>query len=976
MFNVSKKTLSVVLCLALLASVVAACFMTPASAETITSTQAIYNDLSKELTPVVDLTFDGDKPYGIPFGRFTSGKIVYENNYVKFVSANGSKAFIGVSGEVGQTVVHNTNDTITTQKTAAVANLYHFKADETYRVNFDVKILGGTSLSDRIVNYGTVENPIASGANVTLTDVSESGLTLAYNNDGEYDWQEVSITFTTPAAGYFGISCINGFDIAIDNVKVYDLSAYYDSNFQNKLTFDSESGIVIGRGVTVPTYDKEDGNMYAMVKPGETRRPFFFAKSEPSDAVLNANNVDASTEEGLAKINAAYDKMFKFLPGKTYEVSFKYRYDKAYLDRTWYNNLPLELIVTADPACFTVGQDILDDSNSWAKDITVEGNETITKIGFGAWQELKVTFTVKTAEEVGEAVLATLRDGYTFSGAYFSFTAHARDISVDDYQVKEVVKEISITTDYVSHDMEDVDVDAQPSNLTMNGTGTATVVAEEGRGNVLQMTDRGAFNDTNVFVAGKKYYISFDGKSTNGSAQDMSLWLAKLGSSASKNSKCRYPINANSPFEYYVDGVETTDYANFKLGATWQRFGIIIDLTNSTVLDHIVANSGADGGATFLDTDKYFYVGNSNSTIDNFKIVSFTSDVDSKLSDVKSNDFTYVSKTYFNDFNDMSSVTLHKSATAEVSNNQVNVTSGRFTVANSNIITAGHKYTISFKAKLNESAGDSSPLWLSLGAQSSTNSKTRFIISNADGSVGETGKNKDAFAYYINDDKLDGLADFKINKEWKDYAITFDFANEAYLNDFSNIASQNNYFFLGCANGEFDDLKIVEWSPEGTYAEVSYRQPSGAGENYISAGLRFKATVPNALIESDSTAEIGFVVAPSSNASVTPEWYKLENGLNKIARKAVVYLKDSKYNWAYSTTVDSTDYQLVITDLSAEVNGNPEGMKAYNRRFSVVVYAKDKQGNYSYSAVGEASYYQTLGITEALRAKKIKEAEQ
>ncbi|MBQ1183922.1 MAG: hypothetical protein IIX60_05695, partial [Clostridia bacterium] len=68
MFNVSKKTLSVVLCLALLASVVAVCFI-PANAETVTASKNVYNDLS--LKPQVNLTFDGEARYGIPMGRYT-----------------------------------------------------------------------------------------------------------------------------------------------------------------------------------------------------------------------------------------------------------------------------------------------------------------------------------------------------------------------------------------------------------------------------------------------------------------------------------------------------------------------------------------------------------------------------------------------------------------------------------------------------------------------------------------------------------------------------------------------------------------------------------------------------------------------------------------------------------------------------------------------------------------------------------------
>ena len=304
----------------------------------------------------------------------------------------------------------------------------------------------------------------------------------------------VAVCFVTPASA--------------KKVTTSTTQTIYNPIDQNKITFDSESAVALIRGGALSyKTEEESGNRYASMAFEPNRRPVFFAKSEDNIPALNTNatGFDASSEEGIAKINEAYDRMFKFLPGRTYEISLKYRYDAIQEEKwSWYGGQNLKFSFTPNPVTYDIkNEDKLEASgNTYAENVTIVGNKTANDLQLNNWQDLKITFTVKEVEG--------------FTGAYFSIFALYLTLGLDDYEVKEFVDSVTMTSDYVTHDMEEYDVGVKPSTLVLNSGASATVEEEEGRGKVLKISGRGAFDDTNVFTRGKKYYISFDAKTSDG----------------------------------------------------------------------------------------------------------------------------------------------------------------------------------------------------------------------------------------------------------------------------------------------------------------------------------------------------------------------------------------------------------------------------------------------------------------------------
>ena len=1028
MFNVSKKTLSVVLCLALLLSVVAVCFMTPATAKTVISTESVdvFKDLSKEVTPSVSLTFDGDAPYGIPFGRYAKGFTSYANNAYK-LNGGGYWVFFGKDGTVGQSIVSYQESAHKTSEThiAAAAELYQFVKDKAYMVTFDVKVLANSTVGTSTITYGLVPDPSqgSGSSRSNMTSFSDKGVTLNYNINGvaqeagtkmsvDSDWQTVSVAFTASADGKFGINPnFSGTNILIDNVKIYDLATCVDSTFQNKIDFDF-GGFAVVRTGSGSYATEENGNKYGIVNSSKGDS-VYFANDEYGTVIDSLYN-NHTDEEGRKLLAASYSKMFKFESGKRYEVSFKYRLDATQVEEANYKvgvSAPT-LRLMADPGGAAHAADNLLGSDSWAKDISYTGLILENEPGTDKWQDVKVAFTVKTAEETSSyakirANAAEDADPAIYNltiedtGAYFGIKSDYWKIHVDDYQVKLLTKEdVSIKTYYAYHDMEKDTFTTNKSGLpdgtllanggsagTYETTGASIVDSGDKKyGNVAQLDGTGSrFTavDANVLVEGRKYYISFDAKSTSGEAQTGVFYsIANLAFAAENNnfkgsqSNPRYNLSASSPFKYYVNGEETT-YANFAtLGTDWQHYGIVIDLTDATVVSTI-----KNKASTIFDTAKSFYLGKANSWYDNFTIVS-THDVEGAVPETEKADFSYVSKTY----ESTSASKIAVSATASLSEGVVSVTSGRFTFADSGIITAGHKYTFSFDAKLN-----SGETWLTMIVSylDSSGKAPRYFINNGtDGSAANSSTNtavRSAFKFYIvdeNGEKVETpLADYKVTDTWQTFIVEFDYTDAAFLAatevkfDTKNPAYMGqltkdvNYFYVGANGGQFKNFKIVEETFEPVIG-ISYREAQLDEENnYRSAGLRFKAGVPTAV--ATEAAEIGFVVAPSTHASMTEDWYKLEGELNAIARKGVVKVKDS-FDYIYNpddTDSGMTEYQMVITGLSAEVDGDLEGKTAYNRRFSAVLYIKDAEGKYSYYALGESSYYQAFGNSSIFEAQ-------
>ncbi len=1030
-----KRLLSVALILSMLASLLMVGITGPVSAakDTYVTQEATYDraiDLSKELTPNVNLTFDGEAKYGIPFGRYSKSTTVgYENDSFKLVGpgGNGYWVFFGTDGNVGESIVHFGN-TASDAYDAAVANLYTVKAGNTYKVSFDVKALkGATVAASNTITFGTSADPSKGAANQTnMTVLSSSGFTLEYKVDGtaqnagdvlgvDSDWQTATVTFTAKADGKFGIcSKLSNTNIYIDNVKIYDLTEYGKSTTtQNRITFDEfTGGLGLSRYSGSDTYGtEENGNRYGILNLSGTNYSTYFASTEYSSRYTAVSN-EYKTAAGLTNIDNAYSTMFKFESGKSYEVSFKYRYPEGQSVTKGTTELKMKLM--ADPAGATHGVDnLVTSGDCWAKDVMTEG--TILNSDPGVWQECKVTFTVKTKEETaGYAkirpvsdgdVSATYPDKYDMTidetGVYFGILGTALVVHVDDYQVKELVnyRLVTLQTDNVYHDMENDTVNTS-TGATANGTIVAnnnegTSIADSGDdkyGNVLVLdstASRFTLTDSGIFEKGKKYYISFDAKSTSGTSGFTWISLGKdkttanaihKGSQQDPRVSIHSVANVYNALQWYVNGVKT-NYSGFVLTENqWNHYGIVIDLTDADVVKAFETVK-----SDIFDVARWFYIGRPNSQFDNFRITAVNTMDDA----IPTSDISYVSKEVYHDmetyggFNEVEEGTAHIVNSHDKKYGQVleitKTSKARIGFTDSNIITAGKKYYISFDAKTTNNTNRF--MWLMISTTNTTKSP-RFIVSDASHTYADNGtandkgatdytiaENGNAFKYYINDEKVH-RDNFKLSGDWRKYTLVIDTSDPDLLaksnatsGEIKNLLSGDaKYFYFGAENAWFDNFRMVEVSEtaetiskeKAVYnTELSCREEGTSVDGeYVSAGLRFNAKLPNGIVsEAD---EIGFVAAPSSLAKETAGWYKLESEVNPVARKAIV--KDDIRNYVYATEGDNTYYQLVFTGLSTE-----DGKTAYNRRFSAVLYIKigDK---YTYYPLGEASYHQAVGI--------------
>lgn len=270
----------------------------------------------------------------------------------------------------------------------------------------------------------------------------------------------------------------------------------------------------------------------------------------------------------------------------------------------------------------------------------------------------------------------------------------------------------------------------------------------------------------------------------------------------------------------------------------------------------------------------------------------------------------------------------------------------------------GRKYYVYFDAKAE--TDNAQPVAL-MGVNGGSTSSCRYFF------VGFQAPSDTGISYYIDGQNVKA-ANFKFSTEWRRYGFIIDTSNETLL---SNITSyQSNYwtkkihflFGVSGATAYFDNIKLVEVEciPEAVPTEnkieaaASVRIEKSAENNngtYQSAGLRFKGIIDNSV--KAASDEIGFIVAPSSSVLNDSDWYKLESGLNSIARTAACYIKGSK-DIIYEEGTTQTAYQMILTGLSTE-----DGKTAYMRRFSAVMYSKSGD-SYTYYALGEISYKQVL----------------
>ena len=308
---------------------------------------------------------------------------------------------------------------------------------------------------------------------------------------------------------------------------------------------------------------------------------------------------------------------------------------------------------------------------------------------------------------------------------------------------------------------------------------------------------------------------------------------------------------------------------------------------------------------------------------------------------------------------------------------------------NTGTAMAGKKYIISFDAKAN--ATDTAVISM-LGTEGGITGAsygaghTNYITGYNGGAsftLFEDDTWNSAFAMYIDGVKVEKSARFttKYSTSWQRFVFVIDTTDIADSSEdaYNYLAARysNIYFAIG-GNGYnyvyLDNLTVSVVDPVNeavapeTVADNAAYSIRGAtaaeGENlYVSAGLRFKATVDSAT--KANADEIGFAIIPAKNA--TADWYKFdaEGKLTGGALTASAYVKGTKdVIYAIDDATGAYTYQMILTGLSTK-----DGKTAYSLRCSAVMYIKTGD-SYEYLALGEASYtevkamYQAFGLED------------
>ena len=320
-----RKVVSIICAVAILLSISVISFTGSSSAMV-----DIQGDLTKPtLSEEVNLTFQGEKPYGIPLGRYAGGSdVAYTNDYAKLRVTTGWY-FFGKDGSVGQTAVaHNA-----TGAAAAKANLYKFTAGNTYSVSFKYKVLAGASIKNRNVVVGIAADPTAAAAkndSSVFTGLKTSGTAVEWNVNGvaqtgtltaDTDWQTVTAEFTAVVDGYFGFQGIgvNGeggvMHFALDDVVISKVTGSY--------------------GVTKITHDMENDTVNTST--GGTANGTIVANNNAGTSVVDSGDAKYGKVLNLASDASRFTVTDSgiFTKGKKYYISFDAKSTDGTSGFTW-----------------------------------------------------------------------------------------------------------------------------------------------------------------------------------------------------------------------------------------------------------------------------------------------------------------------------------------------------------------------------------------------------------------------------------------------------------------------------------------------------------------------------------------------------------------------------------------------------------------------------------------------------------------
>ena len=145
-----------------------------------------------------------------------------------------------------------------------------------------------------------------------------------------------------------------------------------------------------------------------------------------------------------------------------------------------------------------------------------------------------------------------------------------------------------------------------------------------------------------------------------------------------------------------------------------------------------------------------------------------------------------------------------------------------------------------------------------------------------------------------------------------------------------------------------DDSSVYGNAVGDAYSSI--RGESGAGEDYVSAGLRFRAHLENDYLAKVNAAdEAGFIIAPEKNTAAA-NWYDISNTSTGLI-KSVAVKKSGMDEVIYDEGDGYKDYQLILTGLTKD--GQQKSLKGTN--FVSVFYIKTGD-TYEYFYVRQGSY--------------------
>ncbi len=960
MFNVSKKTLSVVLCLALLVSVVAVCFVSPVSAET-TVPSSVSLDFSTPLTPTqthnVSYDFSGQNMHLTASGN---ARLALEE--LKVLLA-GRKYYISFDA-----------------KTVSGAECTDFNfiiggSDTTaYRVflSWDVAKQAMVDSGSKFYVNG-VEKSSYDDFNKPTTEWTHYGFTLnldsavwesVFNNENAYPANRNGYFTTQPAYLSIGAGTANGKQMYYDNFSVISVDSYSNSVPGTEPLPEYKVTVVV-------EHDMD---------------------TETADSLINTGSVSFPAETGRGNVlkvssgRSAFKDSQVIEVGKKYTVTFDAKADSA--------AYPVFVLAsetsTADPRFF-----ISDASGSATENGKLNqyfefykgGNKyNVTTLFSNAglqigttWESYKIVIDY-TNEELIELTNLEEGDAYRRLAKQISyFYIGGNGVYYDNFKI---VETSDVTPDSTTRDFEiekvNHDMDTETTDALINGS-VASFVDEAGRGKVLKVSsNRVAFNDSQVIKAGKKYVITFDARSDASSAYP-TIMLASETSTAdprtflyNESGGCT-STTLNSYLEFYIGdtryspGDPNGEYAKgYGFGSDWQSYKIVIDYTNEDLIT-LTSTPGPAYGELATITS-YFYIGGTNVYYDNLVIseVATITPGGSKVANITKVNHDMETESTSNLISTGSASFVDEAGRGRV----LKVASGRSAFKDSQVIKAGKKYVITFDGRSDASSAYPT---IMLASETSTADPRTFLYNESGGCTSTTLNSYLEFyvgdvRYSPGDPNGEYAKGYGFGSGWQSYTIVIDYTNEDLIaltntggDAYGKLATITSYFYIGGTNVYIDNLVISEeaelTSIEST--QISNRNASGSGDSYISAGLRFKDFLPNEVAE--AAEEIGFVVLPSVYASVASNtWYLPDGAGHEYAQTVkckqdgseIIYAKDSKNSY----------YQVVLTGLSTE-----SGKTAYGVSYSAVMYTR-VGSTYTYYGLSSASYRGVEGVTSVIKS--------